>query len=115
MSDGEPAGLREVVERNAQAVMTGNFAQLMSDITPEALAQMMAFVPQGGALSLANMPNISGHEVIAIGPADDGGYVYHIAFTSAIGKATLAATWREVLGQWKATALALVAIQPATT
>ena len=33
-----PEDLRTVVERNAQAVKTGNFMQLMADITPEALA-----------------------------------------------------------------------------
>ncbi|MFN0096695.1 MAG: hypothetical protein ACKVVT_18210 [Dehalococcoidia bacterium] len=109
--DEEPARLRAAVDRNAAAVVAGNFPQLMADITPEALAQLMALAPQGGGLSLTSMPNISGHEVTPI-RADGDSFVYHVAFQSDAGTATIAATWREVLGQWKVVALALVAIQP---
>jgi hypothetical protein len=114
MPEVEPEALRLAVERNAQAVVTGNLAQLMADITPEALAQLMSLAPQAGGLSLASMPNISGHTITPIGWDGDEAFVYHVAFTSDVGTATIAATWREVLGQWKVTALGLVAIQPAS-
>lgn len=110
MTDG-PGDLRAAVERNAQAVMTGNFNQIMADITPEALAQIMQMAPQGGGMSLAQMPAISGYEIEDIGPAGDG-YVYNVTFISEQGRATLSSTWKEVLGQWKITGGALVSVEP---
>jgi len=110
----EPAGLREVVERNAEAVMSGNFNQLMADITPEALAQMMQMAPQGGQVSLTQMPNITGYEITPVGPEEDS-FVYHVTFTSTIGRATAAATWKQVVGQWKITAINVVSLEPGNT
>ncbi|MBI2764643.1 MAG: hypothetical protein HYX53_01890 [Chloroflexi bacterium] len=112
MTNG-PGSAREAAERNAQAVMSGNFNQIMADITPEALAQMMQLAPQGGAgLSLANMPNITGYELREVGTEGEG-ELFHVTFSSALGKATLGATWKQVLGQWKITAVTLVGTEPA--
>ncbi|MFN0147702.1 MAG: hypothetical protein ACKVT1_14435 [Dehalococcoidia bacterium] len=108
----EPDGLREVVERNAQAVMTGNFAQIMADITPEALAQMMQQMPQAGQMSLTSMPAISGYEIEAVGPSAEA-YVYNVIFASAMGTATLVSEWKQLLGQWKISAVKLLSIDPA--
>jgi len=108
-----PEGLREAVERNARALMEGNFSQLMADITPEALAQMMQMAPAGGGMSLAQMPSISGYTIEDHGPDDAGGHVYQVCFESAMGRATLAATWKELMGQWKITAVRVVSIEAA--
>ena len=110
----QPDALREAVERNARAVMEGNFSQLMADITPEALAQMMAMAPAGatpGGMSLAQMPSISGYTIEDLGAEDDG-HVYQVRFESPSGSATLAATWKQVVGQWKITAVRVVSIEP---
>lgn len=101
------------MERTAQAVMSGNLAQLMGDITPEALAQVMQLVPQGGAgLSLGNMPNITSYELLQFGAQQDGGELFHATFSSSLGKATLGATWKQVMGQWKITSISLVGLEP---
>ncbi|MGE5597311.1 MAG: hypothetical protein ACM3S1_14900 [Hyphomicrobiales bacterium] len=108
-----PGDLREAVERNARAVMEGNFSQLMADITPEAMAQMMQMAPQGGAgMNLAQLPNITGYEIQDMGTEGDG-HVYQVTFTSEMGRATLSATWKDVLGQWKITSVGVVSIEPA--
>jgi hypothetical protein len=108
----EPEGLREVVERNANAVMTGNFAQIMADITPEALAQMMQQMPAAGGFNLATMPSISGYE---IGPAsaDGDAVVYDVVFISAMGRATLSSQWKQILGQWKIAGVKVASLEPA--
>lgn len=106
----EPSSAREAAERNAQAVMSGNLAQLMADITPEALSQMMAMGAQGG-LSPASMPNISGYELTEVG-ADGEATVFHVTFTSSMGKATLATKWKQVMGQWKVTGIELISAEP---
>jgi hypothetical protein len=111
MSSG-PGDLREAVERNAQAVMSGNFAQLMADITPEALAEMMKLAAGAGEMSLAQLPAIEGYDISEVGPEGDTS-VFEVTFRSAAGTATLAAAWREVLGQWKITAVRLVSLDPA--
>jgi hypothetical protein len=65
-----------------------------------------------GGLSPTQMPNISGFELTEAGATDDGeGEIFQVAFTSPVGTATLAATWREVLGQWKITAVELVSAE----
>ena len=103
----EPATAREAVDRNALAVMTGNLAQIMADVTPEALAQMMQMGPQAGGLSPAPMPNIEGYDIEEKGPAGEG-ELFHVTFNSPVGTATLATTWKLVMGQWKLAAVELV-------
>jgi len=103
----EPGSAREAAERNAEAVMTGNLAQIMADITPDALSQMMAMGAQGG-VSPASMPNITGYELRDAGPDGDA-EVFHVTFTSSMGSATLATRWKQIMGQWKVTGIELVA------
>jgi hypothetical protein len=108
----EPGTAREAAERNAEAVMSGNLSQIMADITPEALSQLMAMGAAAGGLSPASMPNIEGYEVAEIG-ADGDSHVFHVTFRAAVGTATAAMTWKQVLGQWKITAVSLVPAVPA--
>lgn len=107
----QPGTAREAVERSAEAVKTGNLAQLMGDITPEALAQMMQLATSAGGLSPATMPNIEGYGISDIGPDGDG-EVFDVTFRSSAGTATLRATWKLVMGQWKITAVGLVSAEP---
>lgn len=100
-------GLREAVERNAAAVVSGNLAQVMSDLTPEALGQLMQLGSSGG-MSPATMPGITGYEIQDIGEQGDS-HVFHETFMSPSGTATLAATWKAVMGQWKIASVSLVA------
>ena len=117
-----PAGAadqaRAAAERTAQAVLAGNLAQLMADITPEALGQLMLLGAQaqggGTGLSLANMPNMTGYEIkqAAGTPGLAEGEVFHLTFHSNAGSATIATTWKQILGQWKIAAVALVNATP---
>jgi hypothetical protein len=109
----EPGTAREAAERNAEAVMTGNLSQVMADITPEALAQMMQLGAQAGAMSPASMPSIEGYEISEMGEDADG-QVFQMTFRSPIGRATVAMTWKQIMGQWKIAAVALVSVEPTT-
>lgn len=106
----QPATAREAVERNAQAVMSGNLTQIMADITPEALAQMMQMGTEAGGLSPAQMPNIEGYEVAEKGTEGDA-EVFHVTFRSSAGTATLGTAWKQIMGQWKLTAVELVSAE----
>ncbi|HEX6030847.1 MAG TPA: hypothetical protein VFY90_05395 [Tepidiformaceae bacterium] len=109
-----PATAREAAERNAAAVVAGNFSQVMADITPEALTQMMQMGAAAGGLSPTQMPNISGYELSDAGKTDDGeGERFHVTFVSSVGRATLEATWQQVMGQWKIVGVTLVSAEPA--
>lgn len=109
-----PASAREAAERNAEAVVAGNFSQIMADVTPEALTQMMQMGASAGGLNPAQMPNITGYELVEAGQTEDGeGEIFHVAFTAAAGTATLEATWRQVVGAWKITAIRLVSAEAA--
>lgn len=112
MSEG-PGSAREAAERNAKAVMAGNISQVMADITPEALTQMMQLAAANGGVSPATMPNMQSYAIEDAGPTDDGGQRYRVTFTAAEGTATLTATWKQVLSAWKITAVALESAQRA--
>ena len=107
----EPATAREAAERNAQAVVAGNLSRVMADITPEALTQMMQMGAAAGRLSPATMPSIQDYTVAEAG-GSEGAEVFHVTFTSAIGKATVAETWKPVMGQWKLAGIAIVSVEP---
>ena len=108
----EAGSAREAAERNAEAVMTGNLSQVMADITPEALTQMMQLGAQAGGLSPAQMPNITGYEIAEKGEAD-GGQLFHVTFRSSAGTATVGTTWKQIMGQWKIAAVQLISAEPA--
>lgn len=95
------------MERNAQAVMSGNFAQLMSDITPEALGKLMQMMPASGQVSLTSLPAITGYDITEADP-DGETAVYTVTFHSERGDVTLASHWRQVVGQWKISDFSLV-------
>jgi hypothetical protein len=101
-----PGAAREAAERNARAVMTGNLAQLMADISPEALNQMMQMASQAqadgslGGLNLAALPSVEGYELTEVG-RDGDDEVFHVTFHSTAGSATLMTKWRQLMGQWK--------------
>lgn len=112
---------REAVERNARAVMTGNFTQLMADITPEALTRMLAMaakVPQaqgmlmGGVPAAGQLPAITGFDVHDAGASENGDENYHVTFTSDARTATVASTWRQIMGQWKIVDVNVIAVDP---
>jgi hypothetical protein len=109
----EPGTAREAAERNAQAVLAGNLSQLMADITPEALSQMMQMGAAAGGLAPSTMPNIQGYEIEEQGPDGDG-EVFHVTFSSSIGTATVSMKWKRVMDQWKITDVGLISAEPVT-
>ncbi|MGE3077291.1 MAG: hypothetical protein AB7N24_19255 [Dehalococcoidia bacterium] len=109
----QPASAREAAERNAEAIMSGNLSQLMADITPDVLAQVMAMGSQAGGLSPAQMPNIQGYDIKDFGPDGDV-EVFHVTFRSDIGTATISESWKQLMGQWKITAVSLISAEAAT-
>ena len=112
----QPTTAREAAERTAQAVADGNLAQLMSDITPEALTQMMQLGASAGGLSPTQMPSISGYEIEEMGQTEDGeGEVFQVTFKSSAGNASIETTWRQVTGVWKITAVQLLSAEAAAS
>ncbi len=108
----QPATAREAAERNAAAIMSGNLAQLMADVTPDVIAQVMAMGAEAGGLSPASMPNIEGYDIKEFG-ADGDTELFHVTFRSDAGTATIAASWKQVMGQWKIVSVSLVSAEPA--
>ena len=109
-AEGETA--RDAAERVAKAVKDGNIAMLMGEITPEALMQMMQMQAAAGGVTPAQMPNIESYTVEEMGPDGDA-EVFNLSFTSAIGNATLAGSWKQVMGKWKISAVSLVSAEAA--
>ena len=108
---GEDAALRAVVERNADAVVAGNFVQIMADITPEALGKLMGMAG-GGQPSIATLPAISGYEIVLLEPEDEAER-YLATFRSEAGTAAIVTHWKQVLGAWKIVDVSGVDLQPA--
>ena len=108
-----PTTAREAAERTAQAVVAGNLAQLMSDITAEALTQMMQMSASAGGLTITQLPPVTGYDIEEMGQTEDGeGENFQVTFKSSAGNARLETTWRQVTGQWKITAVQLLSAEP---
>ncbi len=101
--EGTPTTARSAAERNAEAVMTGNLSQVMSDVTPEALQQLMG-LGSSGRLTPQSIPSITGY---AITEQAGEGDLFHVRFDSDVGSATLGIRWKQVMGQWKITEVTL--------
>jgi hypothetical protein len=71
---------------------------------------MMSLGSAAGGLSPAQMPSIEGYDVEDMGAEGDT-EVFHITFRSSVGTATLKASWKQVMGQWKITAVSLVSAE----
>ena len=108
-----PGNAREAMERTARAVVEGNLAQVMADITPDALTQMMQMGAAAGGVNPAAMPGITGFDVAEAGAEGDT-ETFHVTFRSEAGSATLAATWKPIMGQWKISAISLVSAEAAS-
>lgn len=105
---------RDAAERNAQAVMSGNLTQVMADVTPEALAQMMQMGAQAQAAGLQtpqSLPSIQSYTLETVSEDDEEGSVFNVTFHSEAGTATLATRWKRIMGQWKIAGVELVSAQ----
>jgi hypothetical protein len=91
--------VEEAVNQTCQALMMGDVMKVMSDFTPEALAAAMA-----SASGITAVPSLIGYEVRSH-DIDGEDHLFGIAFKTSEGEVTAKATWREVEGAWKITAL----------
>ena len=85
----------EAAHRHAKAAVAGNLAQLMSDLTPEALAGLMA---QGGAGGGFQQP--SAYELKLHGQEGED-YLFDITYAGPAGSVTLRDRFRLIGEQWK--------------
>lgn len=113
--NGSNGTAREAVERSAQAIVAGNFVQVMADLTTEALTQMLQMATEqgvnaGSAAALGGMPGISSYKITETG-RDHESETFEVAFEGAQGRATVETTWKQVLGQWKIGAFRVVSLE----
>jgi hypothetical protein len=92
--------VEQAVKENCQALLTGDLMRVMTDLTPEAMAQVMASAGSnmGGAT-----PQLTGFDIQSHDTQGDD-HVFKIKF-SGEQEFTAIATWRDVEGQWKIAAL----------
>ena len=91
----------EAVRRNCQALVAGDLAAVLNDLTPEAVAQAVA--GSGGATM---MPAVIGYEIVSRQEAS-GEHRFRISFKGSDHDFEAGITWREVDGAWKITAVDL--------
>lgn len=93
--------VEEAVKQNCQALLIGDLMRVMTDLTPEALAQLMAGgASMGGAMPALTAFDIQNHDV------NGEDHVFKIAFKGDQDFTALA-TWRDVGGAWKIAAIAM--------
>jgi len=91
--------VEQAVKENCQALLTGDLMRVMNDLTPEAMAQVMA--NSGG--NMGAMPQLTGFDIQSHEQQGDD-HVFKIKF-SGEQEFTALATWRDVGGAWKIAAL----------
>lgn len=102
---------RQAAEQNAKAVMEGNIAAVIGQLTPEAMAQMMQLGNQG-SLTPQQMPAITGYEIQEAG-SDGDSESFDVTFHSQAGSATLRGRWKRVMDQWKIAEVTLISAEAA--
>jgi hypothetical protein len=95
--------VEEAVKQNCQAVLAGDLMRIMSDLTPEALGQVMASAGGGGGMGA--MPALTGFDIVSHETEGDDHH-FKVNF-SGDQNFTANATWREVDGAWKIAALSM--------
>jgi hypothetical protein len=85
----------EAAHRHAKAAVAGNLTQLMADLTPDALAGLMA---QGGAGGGFQQP--AGYE-LKLHAQEGDDYVFDIIYTGPAGNITLRDRLRKIGDEWK--------------
>lgn len=88
--------VEEAVKANCQAVLGGDMMRIMSDLTPEALNNLMA---AGAGGNMGAMPSLTGFDIQSHEQNGDD-HVFTVAF-SGDQTFTAIATWRDVGGAWK--------------
>ena len=98
------APVEEAVKANCQAVLAGDMMRIMSDLTPDALAKLMAGAGAGGGMGGA-MPALKSFNIESHDQSGED-HVFKVKF-SGDQDFTAIATWRDVDGQWKIADLAM--------
>lgn len=86
----------EAVRRNCDALITGNIAQIFTDMTPQAMAKLGQ---QAGAGMGGPMPKLTGYE-IAAHEQEGEEHLYDVRFSGDV-RFGVKARWREIDGAWK--------------
>lgn len=93
--------LEDAVTRNSQALLTGNYAQIFADMTPEAMAKLATLGGANGAAAMAGgtLPQLTSYDIVSR-TRDGEDHVYDVQFhgTPSFG---VKARWRQITGQWK--------------
>lgn len=93
--------VEDAVKANCEALIAGDLMKVMTDLSPEAMAQMMA----AGGGGMGAMPQLTGYEILDRRQEGED-HVFTVKFTGS-QEFTVSATWADFGGVWKIKALAL--------
>lgn len=83
----------EFMKDHADKACAGRIPEIMGDLTPEAMQQIMPLVP--------NMPNpAKGNSVVAVA-SSKGDHVFDVTYTGDDKTLTMRETVREIDGKWR--------------
>ena len=89
----EDAGIDDVVERHARAIVSMDIAQIMNDLMPEAMMKLQQEAGGGTALQI-NQYQMLGHT------REGDGYIYDVKYIGP-QSFTVRARWSKVGPEWK--------------
>jgi hypothetical protein len=91
--------VEEAAQRNCQALLAGNIAQIFTDMTPESMAKI-AQLGGGQAMAMGQaMPKLTSYDIIER-RQDGDDHIYDVQFHGDVNFG-VRARWREVGGFWK--------------
>jgi hypothetical protein len=89
--------VEEVVTRNCEALVAGNFAQIFADMTPEAMAKLSQLA--GAQATAGTMPRLTGYVIKTRERVGDD-HVYDVQFQGDVIFG-VRGRWRAIDEQWK--------------
>jgi hypothetical protein len=90
------ASVEEAVIRNCQALLTGNFAQIFADMTPEAMAKISQL--SGGGMP-GTVPSLTSYDIVSR-QSDGDDFLYDVRFLG-VPSFGVKARWRLIDDRWK--------------
>jgi hypothetical protein len=101
--------VEEAVRANCDAIMAKDVMRAAADLTPEAMAGLMAV-----AMTITQAPELQGYSIES--HTESGvDHVFKIRFRTSLGDVVANATWREIAGTWKIAAVSVEGLPSAAS
>jgi hypothetical protein len=87
------------VLRTCEALLAGNYAQILMDLTPQAMTKLSQSLTQGGVQMGGPLPKLTAYEIVSRAQEGDE-HFYDVRFSGDV-RLGVRARWKAIDNSWK--------------